>query len=222
MRRFDYILFDMDGTLTNPGAGIKRCMRLAMEEMGLPPMDDAALDYFIGPPPTEAFAMRCGLTPEAAAEATRIFRRHYARDGIFDATLYSSVKETLSALKQAGCELHVATSKPTVFAERVAAHFGLAPYFAGIAGSNTDNTRSQKREVIAYALENHPPKDLDRVVMIGDRKHDLIGARACGIAAIGVTFGYGSRAELEAEAPLAILDSLPAIAAFLLGKEACV
>jgi phosphoglycolate phosphatase len=194
---FDTVLFDLDGTLTDPGVGITNAVMHALRKYGIEVSDRRQLYSFIGPPLTESFMRYLGVSAEEGARAVAYYREYYADQGIFENVVYDGIPELLQSLTSAGKRLLVATSKPEVFAVRILEHYGLAPYFHKIAGSNLDGTRVIKAEVIRYALENCPDADLSRTVMVGDREHDILGAKETGLRSVGVLFGYGSREELE-------------------------
>lgn len=190
----EYILFDLDGTLTNPKVGITRAIQYAMKQLGEPvePMD--ALISFIGPPLAVSFAER-GYDEEKTAQAIAYYRDYFTKDGMFENDVYDGIEALLQQLKTAGKTLAVATSKPEIFAETILAHFELMPYFDVIVGSELDGRRSAKADVIAEVLQCLNVH-ASQCVMIGDRKHDMIGARTHHMTAIGVTYGYGDAQEL--------------------------
>lgn len=200
------ILFDLDGTLTDSGPGIMHCLTLALTEMGeaVPPTE--ILRRFVGPPLTEAFAEHCGMDTERAEEAIRVYRKHYSAGGLFENTVYPGIPEMLAALCELGLPLCLATSKPEHYAKQIMEHFDLAQYFAYIGGALTDGKRREKAEVIAYVLET-TGLAADECVMIGDRKYDVEGAASFGIPTLGVTWGYGDRAELLEAGAAWIADS---------------
>ncbi len=210
MRRFDTILFDLDGTLTDNGEGITNAVAYALRKFGITPPPREELNKFIGPPLRDCF-VRWYVGEEQGDLAVEYYREYYRPHGIFENIVYDGVPQMLAALKEAGCTLAIATSKPEIFAKKIAEHFDLAQYFTVIAGSNLEGTRIKKADVIRYCLEllDKP----DRVLMVGDREHDILGAEAVGLPAVGVTYGYGSRKELEKaqaihiiDTPLALLD----------------
>jgi phosphoglycolate phosphatase len=191
-----HLLFDLDGTLTDPFPGITKCIQYALVAMGRPEPAAESLRWCIGPPLKKSFESLLGPADEHLAEvAVAKYRERFGSVGLFENNLYPAIAETLDQLKQSGHSLSVATSKPTVFAERIIAHFGLGKYFRSINGSELDGTRSDKTTLIAYILKRDDigPKD---TIMIGDRKHDMIGARQNGVAGIGVGWGYGTMEEL--------------------------
>lgn len=196
MERYASILFDLDGTLTDPGKGIHNSVAYALDKMGLPKQTQQELNRFIGPPLQEGFSRLCGLDEKQVNEAVAYYREYYQEKGIFENVLYPGVEQMLGTLKDNGRKLIVTTSKPEVYARRILEYFRLAPYFTYIAGGNLDGSRCTKSEVIRYALEKCRIHEKSCCVMVGDRKHDMIGAKSEGIASIGVLYGYGSQEEL--------------------------
>ncbi|MBD3918537.1 HAD family hydrolase [Paenibacillus sp. PR3] len=204
--RYNHILFDLDGTLTDPGVGITKSVQYALRKFGIEE-DCDALKSFIGPPLQVSFRERYGFSEEQVTEAIAYYREYFSEHGIFENDLYPSMKESLETLIEAGCTLHVATSKPTVFAERILHHFDINSCFKSVAGSFLDGTRSDKSEIIAHVLQDQGIAAVD-AIMIGDRKHDLIGASNNQVASIGVAYGYGSLEELTACEPTTIVNDV--------------
>lgn len=192
---YDIILFDLDGTLTDSGPGIMNAAAYAMEHYGLH-ADKALLRRFVGPPLVDSFMDYCGFSREKAPEAIDVFREYYESRGVYENSVYPGVERMLEQLLDAGRRLAVATSKLDLTAQRVLDHFGLAKYFELTAGSLKDNTRTQKSEVVAFALDELGVSDRGRALMVGDREHDVIGARENGLDCLGVLYGYGDREEL--------------------------
>ena len=193
MAKYKYILFDLDGTLDDPFEGITKSVEYAMKKFGVACIRDD-LKCFIGPPLTDSFMNYFGLDEDNAKLAVEYYREYYRPTGIFQVSIYDGIPELLERLCASGCELILATSKPIVFADMILEKFGLKKYFAATFGSELDGTRVKKDEVIAYALESYPI-DKSNAIMVGDRRHDVEGAHANGLPCIGVTFGYGDRAE---------------------------
>ncbi len=194
--RLKSILFDLDGTLTDPKEGITRCVEYALNKFGIEVAHLDLLLPYIGPPLYDSFVHIQGLPEEQAAQAVVYYRERYSTIGMFENSVIPGIPQLLEALQEKEYTLYVATSKPTVFAEEILRHYGLDGYFKHVAGSNLDGTRSKKREVIQYVLDQNaiPPEE---ALMIGDREHDIIGAKGCGVASVGVLFGYGSEEELS-------------------------
>ena len=200
--KYNVILFDLDGTLTDPKIGITKSVQYALVKFGIEEPDLDKLIPFIGPPLVESFQEFYSLNQEQAQAAVCYYREYFAKTGMYENAVYPGIKELLAELKSAGKELIVATSKPTVFSEQIIEHFGLTQFFKAIVGSNLDGSRIHKDEVIAFALQELTGIAYDRVIMVGDRKHDIIGAQKNGIASIGVTYGYGTQEELTQAKPV--------------------
>jgi phosphoglycolate phosphatase len=192
-----HLLFDLDGTLTDPFPSITKCIQYALVAMGRPQPSAESLRWCIGPPLRESFASLLGPAGEHLADiAVAKYRERFSSVGLFENNLYPTIAENLERLKRSGHLLCVATSKPTVFAERIIEHFGLGTYFRSVNGSELDGTRSDKGALIAHVLKRDDIAPTD-AIMIGDRKHDMIGARQNGVAGLGVSWGYGSMEELR-------------------------
>lgn len=192
-----YILFDLDGTVTDPKIGITKSVQYALKYYQINVDDLDSLTAFIGPPLKDSFMQFYGFSEERAIEAIEKYREYFRDIGIFENTVYEGMEKLLSSLVNEGRTVVLATSKPTVFAERILEHFNLRKYFAFISGSELDGTRGKKSEVIEYALSQCNIKDLCEVVMVGDREYDVKGAIEAGVDSIGVLFGYGDYDELK-------------------------
>lgn len=191
-----YILFDLDGTLTDSQQGILSCMTLALKQMDIIPTA-AQLRACLGPPFQEAAREIFHLEEDAVQQLVFTYRQEYSRTGLFQNKVYPGIPALLQRLRDAGKILLVATSKPLPYAERILEHFDLRRYFSGVGGASMDGARSSKADVIRYALENTAdPSALDKAVMVGDRKHDVAGAHTVGFPCVGVLYGYGDRDEL--------------------------
>ncbi len=211
-----YLLFDLDGTLTDPKEGITNSVAYALEFFGIQVEDKDTLIPFIGPPLTDSFSEFYGFDEEKALMAVEKYREYFKAGGIFENRVYEGIPAMLEALKAAGATLILATSKPTVFARQIVERFGLSAYLDDVQGSELDGTRVKKSEVIRYALEVNGIENLDEVLMIGDRMHDIDGAHKEGIQAVGVLFGYGSKEELVAHGADFLAESVEELTAFLL------
>lgn len=192
-----YILFDLDGTLTDPEVGITRSVDYSLRHFGIETDDIRTLRKFIGPPLLDSFRDFYGFSTEKAAEAVEKYRERFSVTGIFENEPYPGIYELLEKLKASGFTLAVASSKPEVFTRRIIEHFDLAPYFTEVCGSELDGSRTDKAEVIAYALGKLGSPAPDCTVMVGDRKHDIVGAKKNGLTSIGVLYGFGDDAELR-------------------------
>ena len=192
----NYILFDLDGTLLNPKEGITKSIQYALKHMGIEVEDLDSLSKFIGPPLRGSFRDCYNFNEEEVAQAMIKYREYFSVTGLFENIIYSDIEEMLQQLVQGGKKLILATSKPEVFAKQIMEHFHLAPYFEDMCGSTMDASREKKGDVIRYALNKNNITDMDQVVMIGDRKHDIIGAKENDMDSIGVLYGFGDRQEL--------------------------
>lgn len=191
---FDTLLFDLDGTLTDSTEGIVRCLEYALERMGFDIPEDT--NKFLGPPLYTSFAEFCGMNEEQVNEAVRIFRERYSTVGLFENRVYEGVPEMLKRLRDGGKRIMVATSKPEVYAVRIFDRFGLSQFFEIVGGANINGTRNDKDEVIEYVLEKAGISDRSSVLMIGDRRQDVIGAHKTGLKCMGILWGFGSIEEL--------------------------
>lgn len=189
------IYFDLDGTLTDPKPGITGSIQYALKKLGhaVPSQDE--LTWCIGPPLHASLKKLTG-TDALADQALLLYRERFSEVGLFENSAYPDIHDTLAAVAATGARMFVATSKPAVYASRIVEHFGLKPYFERVFGSELDGTRVDKRDLLRYALDE-TRVDAGSAIMIGDRSHDVIGARTNGMMAIGVLYGYGSEAELR-------------------------
>ncbi len=205
---FTTVLFDLDGTLTDPGVGISRSVTHALAVVGAPPLSREQLRLFVGPPLQDGFAQLAGLRGPAVAAAVAAYRDYFSDRGIFENTVYDGIVDALDSLVRAGMTLGLATSKPTVFALRILEHFSLSRFFTCVGGAELDGSRRAKVDVIGHVLRTLPvgPDRGAEVVMVGDREHDVLGAAGHGIRCVGVTWGYGSEAELRAAGASMLVD----------------
>lgn len=214
--RYKSILFDLDGTLTDPFEGITRCVQHALICQDIHISDRRELAGFIGPPLAQAFVEFHGMTWDQAQKAVADYRERFARLGMYENRLYADIDELLSALKTDGRQLFVATSKPWSFARPIVEHFGLARYFGKVYGSELDGQRTEKLALIAYIMREQKLV-AEQTLMIGDRRFDIEGGRHNGLVAAAVSYGYGRAGELKACQPDLQFDSPDAIADYLLG-----
>lgn len=198
------ILFDLDGTLTDSGEGIINCAILTLEHFGLDIPSREEMRVFVGPPLHETF-QKFGVPADKTEEAIRVYRSRYIPIGAFENTPYPGIRELLEKLKADGHKLYVATSKPEAMSIKILEHFDLARYFDRICGATMDTSRSSKEAVIAYLLQENGRGD--NMVMVGDTKFDIIGAKAHGIPAIGVSWGYGAVSDMVASGAVRIVHS---------------
>lgn len=193
--RKKYVLFDLDGTLTDSREGIVNSIGYMLDHYGIA-IDRDQLQPWLGPPLKESLMKYCGFAEEKALEGVGVYREYFDRQGIFENRVYPGIEDMLKCLKEQGCVLLVATSKPEVAAVRVLEHFGLAGYFTYIGGATLDDSRVRKGDVIRYVLETCKVREKAQAVMVGDREQDVYGARENELETIGVLYGYGSHEEL--------------------------
>lgn len=192
-----YIFIDLDGTITDSQEGITKSIQYALRKMGINIEDLNSLRRHIGPPLRDSFMEYYNFDKDKLEEVVKYYREYYVEKGIFENEVYVGMKEMFEKLSSTGKKLIVATSKPEVFAKKIMEHFDLAKYFTEICGSSMDGSREKKGDVIRYALEKNHITELEQVVMVGDRFHDIVGAKENGLASIGVLYGFGNRKELE-------------------------
>lgn len=199
---YHYILFDLDGTLTDPKPGITGCVQYALHQFGIEEPDADKLEPFIGPPLLDSFQEFYGFDEEKGQQAIAYYRERFSVVGLFENEVYPGIPQMLAKLQASGCHLAVASSKPEVFVRRILEHFALLNYFEVIVGSELDGRRSRKEEVVEEALRQLTGGEMDEMnpentAMVGDRKFDILGAKAYHIAAVGVSYGYAAKGELE-------------------------
>lgn len=212
---YKYLLFDLDGTITKSEEGIFNCIKYALDWAGIPYPEYSVFRSFIGPSLYDSFVREFGMDDAKAKEMVAKYRERYNVVGLFEAEVYDGVADTLHALKEKGCILSVATSKPTEPTLRILEKFGVGKYFDVVVGSNPDGTGSDKKHIISQVLESLKKdhgltEDMiksNQVVMIGDRRYDIEGGKACGLQTIGVLYSYGSREEFEAVGADNIVES---------------
>jgi len=193
---FEYILFDLDGTITDSGEGITKSVQYALKYFDILVNNLEDLHKFIGPPLKESFKEYYKFDDEKANVALVKYREYYADKGIYENSLYDGIIDVLDTLKKNNKTIILATSKPEVYAKQILEYFKIDKYFFFVAGSDFDETRVKKGDVIKYALEGAKVSDLSKVIMVGDREHDIIGAKENNIKSIGVLYGYGDVIEL--------------------------
>ncbi|MGN0158905.1 MAG: HAD family hydrolase [Brotaphodocola sp.] len=210
-----YILFDLDGTLTDSREGIINSVIYALQGFGIEVENQESLLPFIGPPLLDSFQKYYGFDRSQAQEGLKRYRQYFSETGIFENQVYDGIENLLKELNHRAYKLLLATSKPEIYAKRIMDHFGLSPYFAFIGGASMDESRINKADVIRYVLKENHIADLSEVVMVGDRCHDVEGAKQNGLEVIGVLYGYGSLEELQsagadciAETPMDVLRVL--------------
>lgn len=218
MKQYKYLLLDLDGTITDSETGITRCVEYALNHFGIQVDDLRELSPFIGPPLLDSFKDFYNFTDEQAAIAVEKYRERYEKKGILENKLYPGIGEFLAEARLKDKIVILATSKPEIFAKRILDYFELSNYFSFVAGSGLDGSLHTKTDVIDYILQSNKITDLSSVVMIGDRKHDIIGAKNVGIDSVGVLYGFGDYKELSEAGADYIVEDIPALRKLLLDK----
>lgn len=196
--KYQHILFDLDGTLTDSAEGITKSAAYALKHFNIEVTDLKSLEKFIGPKLQDSFMEFYNFSEEQAERASELFQERFARIGKFENKLYPGIKELLEKLKNSGRKLYVATSKPVFYSKEILDHFSISQYFEDISGAELDGSKSHKEEVIGRILTQNKITPSGQVVMVGDRKFDVIGAKANQIPVVGVLYGFGGREELTA------------------------
>jgi len=217
---YDYILFDLDGTLTNPKEGITKCIQYALSYMGIEEPDLNNLTRFIGPPLHTAFMEYYGFDEAAAWTAVKRYRERFGTIGVYENEVFQGISDLLGQLKQNSMILAVATSKPEIFMSKILEKYDLKKYFDVAAGSELDGMRTEKADVIEEVLRrlSISDKERSRVIMVGDRKYDIEGAKACGIHSVGVEFGFAEENELESAGADYVVSSVDELRKLLLNN----
>lgn len=207
---YKYIAFDLDGTLTDPYEGITNSIKYAMKQMQKPIPEGCDLALFIGPPLYYSFEHYTNLTAEEAIRAVDEYRVYYKDKGLYENVIYDGIADLLACIRKEGGMALVGTSKPQVFAEEVLRDVGIHKYFNAISGADMSEAHSSKEEIIRRSLHlaGVPESEYKYCLMVGDRKFDIEGANLCGIHSVGVTWGYGDRAELEGEGATYVIDTV--------------
>ncbi len=213
---YRFLLFDLDGTLTDPKEGITKSVQYALSHFGITIEDPDTLTAYIGPPLVPSFTAFHGLSPEQSQEALRFYRERFSSVGLYENSVLDGVPEMLDLLKRKGYRIAVASSKPEPFVRQILEHFGLLPFFDEVVGASMDEKRSEKKDVILEALRRAGLEPGDRsAVMIGDRKYDVEGARFCGLDSIGVYTGFAAEGELEEAGATSVFRSIPELTDYL-------
>lgn len=212
---YDIVLFDLDGTLTDPGEGITNSVAYALNKFGIKVADKTELYNFIGPPLIDSFMKYYNMNYEDGLKAVEYYREYFGVTGIFENTMFDGIPELLNTIKMSGRTISLATSKPEQYAVRILEHFNLTQYFDFVGAATMDESRSKKADVIDYTLKQLCVNDKSKVVMVGDRHHDIEGANVNGLDSIGVLFGYGDREELETAGATYISKTVNDIMKFL-------
>ncbi len=208
MKKYELIIFDLDGTLTDSAPGIINSVKYALKKFGIVEDDGNKLRAFIGPPLIDSFREFYAFSHTQAWQAVQYYREYFAVKGMFENKVYRGIPSLLKGLQNSGRMMAVATSKPGVYAQQILDHFDLLKFFDLVVGSNLDGSRIDKAEVIAFVLENFKQLAGNEIIMVGDRKHDVDGARANSIDVAVVTYGYASEGEFLSSRPLYIVDTV--------------
>ncbi len=214
-KEYKYVLFDLDGTLTDSAPGITNSVAYALKRWNIEVEDKSSLNCFVGPPLAGSFEKYFGFSKEQALEAVDEYRVYYRDRGIFENVVYPGIPEMLSELRSRGKKIILATSKPEIFAKQILEYFDLMKYFDLVAGATMDSSRTKKELVIKYALAEFGVTDTSECIMVGDRDQDVVGARENGIDCIGVLYGYGDLAELESVNAAYLAESVEDILKFI-------
>ncbi len=213
---YKYILFDLDGTLTNPEVGITTSVMYALEKFNIKVQDRKELHPFIGPPLKYSFQEFYGLSEADSELAVKYYRERFSVKGLYENEVYDGVEKLLQQLKESGKAIVLATSKPEEFAIKILKHFDLYKYFDFVAGATMDGSRGEKSDVIRYALQISGISDKSQAIMIGDRNYDILGAKENGMDSIGVLFGFGDYEELSEAGANYIAESVEDIVKYIL------
>lgn len=212
-------MFDLDGTLVDSQNGIIKSIVFTLNKFKIYESDSKRLRSFVGPPLKESFVKYYDMKENTADDAVRVFREYYNKNGLYEVELYEGTRAMLDTLKSCGYRLFIATSKPTIFAQKIAKYLRVDSYFEEIAGSNLDNTRSKKAEIIEYLIDTFHMGNKKEILMIGDKSQDILGAAKCDISAIGVSYGYGTESELQQSHPIYIADSPEKLTKYIRNAE---
>lgn len=208
--RFKYVFFDLDGTLTNPGLGITNSVIYALDKFGIKVDDRTELYKFIGPPLLDSFRDFYEFDEDTSRLAMKYYREYFGAKGLFENEVYAGIPQVLQELKDRGYHLMVATSKPTPYALQILDKFDLSRYFEFVSGSSMDENNSSKDQIIKYAIDSNNIAP-DEIIMIGDRKHDVLGAKANNVYCAGVLYGYGDIFELQEAGADDIIETVDSI-----------
>ena len=215
MSKYKYVFFDLDGTLSDSGLGIRKAVVYALKKYGIDETDEKKLNRFVGPPLYDSFSDFYGFSKEESVRAVGYFREYYVDTGLYENTPYDGIEDALKALVNCGKKLVVATSKPEVLARKILTHFGLSKYFSEIAGATEDGSIVKKDDVLRRAL-SRTGFDAADCIMVGDRASDVIGAAKVGMDGMGVLYGYGSLTEFEGTKPVYIAKTVEDIPKLLI------
>ncbi|MBQ3596759.1 MAG: HAD-IA family hydrolase [Clostridia bacterium] len=209
------VIFDLDGTLSRSGEGIKNSVKYALEKFGIYTNDDQLLSQMIGPPLIDGFVRYFGLTEQQAKQAVGFYRETYKVKGLYECDTYDGVVRMLSTLKNKGKKIYIATSKPYDYTLKVLKHLKIYEYFDSVEGAQMTTSTYDKKDIINLCIKSNDCP-LESIVMVGDRKFDIQGAKDCNIRSVGVTYGYGDRSELLEYGADYIVDTVSQLEKLLL------
>jgi len=215
MKRYSHIIFDLDGTLTDPGLGITNSIMYALKKFGIE-SERSALYKFIGPPLRESFGIYYGFDKDQAEQAVQYYREYFSEKGIYENELYSGILDLLGELNRLNRKLYIATSKPREYTMLILEHFEIAKYFEFVSGSNMDGSMSAKSDLIDRIIPYIKNDELIETIMIGDRRYDIEGAKHHQIDSAAVLYGYGEKSELAEAAPTYLIESTEKLTKLLL------
>lgn len=218
MKKYNTVMFDLDGTLIDSGEGITNSVMYSLAKFNITVSDRSELYKFIGPPLQYSFETFFGFSEEKAQQAVKYYREYYREKGVFQNTVYDGVEELLKTLNSCGKSIVLATSKPEEFAKKILENLGFAEYFKCIAGADLGGARAEKKEVMLYAVECCGNPDRSEIVMIGDRRFDIAASDELGIDSIGVLYGYGTYDELKNAGAVYIVEKAEDIAELICGS----
>lgn len=215
---YKHILFDLDGTLTDPMLGITNSVIYALKHYGFPVPEREKLHFFIGPPLINSFEEYCGFSREKAVEAMGVYREYFGEKGILENEVYAGIPELLEKLVNSGKKLYLASSKPELYCVRILRHFDILKYFTFVAANTMEEDRSEKSDIIEWLYENCPEVKSEGAIMVGDTEFDVIGAHAQALPCVAVTYGYGNRQNVDKNSPEFYADSVKELSEILLSK----
>lgn len=216
LNHYEYLLFDLDGTVTDSEEGILNSVRYCLDRYNINPPEKKILKKFIGPPLVQSLKKYYDFDQDQAARAVKVYREYFRKKGMYENKLYPGINRLLKSLQQKGKINILATAKPTYYAKKIARYFKIDHYFRNIIGSNMDGSRMEKKEIIRHILDLYPDAPSEKFIMIGDRIHDINGANYHGMDSIWVRYGYGDEEEMKSFSPTYVAESIKDLEKFLL------
>ena len=215
---YKHILFDLDGTLTDPALGITNSVMYALRHYGFPVPEREKLFFFIGPPLIDSFEKHCGFSREKAVEAMGVYREYFGEKGILENEVYEGIPQLLDALVASGKKLYLASSKPELYCVQILKHFDLYKYFTFVAANTMQEDRSEKSDIIQWLYENHPEVKEEGAIMVGDTQFDVMGAQKQNLPCVAVSYGYGDKQKIADLKPDFIANSVSELKDILLAE----